>query len=87
VRLEGLCQFKKSNDPIGNACSIVLQPTTLPRTLQIVVVVVLIIIILLQLGVPSVAVNLDLAVELNTDTDKAISLYINGIIQDNTHTM
>jgi hypothetical protein len=38
VRLEGLGQLKKSNDLIGNrtrnlpACSIVPQPTTLPRT-------------------------------------------------------
>jgi hypothetical protein len=37
VRLEGLDQLKKSSDPIGNrtrdlqACSIVPQPTTLPR--------------------------------------------------------
>jgi hypothetical protein len=37
VRLEGLGQLKKSNDLIGNrtsdlpACSIVPQPTTLPR--------------------------------------------------------
>jgi hypothetical protein len=37
VRLEGLCQLKKSNDLIGNrtrdlpACSNVPQPTTLPR--------------------------------------------------------
>jgi hypothetical protein len=46
VRLEGLGKLKKSDDLIGNlthhlpACSIVPEPTTLPRVPEVVIVLV-----------------------------------------------
>jgi hypothetical protein len=50
VRLEGLGKLKKSNDLIGTrtrylpTCSIVPQPTTLPRAAFIIIIIIIIII-------------------------------------------